>query len=720
MLVRRLAALSLIIAACTPMATDFTSLNAGPIEAPRSITPPAPPAATALPKLTPCPGGWMQHEDTCEPWPSGPATPCGPDEARFPGTAACTRIGTACTADDWATDLPAGALFVKPGTSPGGNGTRTSPFSTIDLALQAATNGSIVALSKGTHPAPFSVPAGITLWGACVAQTTVAGSTAPALSGAGPGATVKNLRVTGGRGGLVASGAGAELAVTDVLVDSAVGIGWAALSGGISRGTRVVIKDTRLSPTNTLGNGVTAIGGGQLLAAQQVVISGSRGYGLFVDGANSRAELSDVAITDTTADPAGQASGVSVGHGGAVQLHSAIIERNVGRGLEVTPGSTLELTDAVIRDTLPVAASTSRLGAGLISTGTVNATRLWCSGNTAYGIASYAGTVTLTDSVIDGTKNSTVIQGGIGLGAVLGSVTATRVAVRRSATVGVESNGAGSTLNATDLTITGTLAPAGGFGWGLATTSGGHATVSRATIEETAGMGIELGHDNASLIASDVTIRRTRPTPVGGEIAGGEGIVVSQGSTAQLDRVALEDNTSAGLMVAVSTVTVHDLAIRDTNLPTESRRLGAGVLVMEGGQLLGERVAVERSHLEGLFSDGAGSRIALTDVAVRVVDDAPCTGPNCSGVRPVGALAVHGGAVDLDRFLLAHCDGFGAVVYGGQLDLENGDVWGNDIGVNLIDMGYDVNRVNRDVRYLFNTQKLAAEVIPLPSLPSER
>jgi hypothetical protein len=159
--------------------------------------------------LTPCPAGWREVTDsatgtlTCDPWPETGYEECtADDQAHFPGEPGCMRIGTACSPDDnWAIDLPSDrpVLFVLAGATPGGDGSRVAPFATIGEGMGGAASGTIIAVGKGAYDEAVRVAGGVTLWGACVAETVVASSvpsaSAGSISAAGVDGVVRNLRV---------------------------------------------------------------------------------------------------------------------------------------------------------------------------------------------------------------------------------------------------------------------------------------------------------------------------------------------------------------------------------------------------------------------------------------------------------------------------------------------------------------------------------------------
>jgi hypothetical protein len=69
------------------------------------------------------------------------------------------------------------------------------------------------------------------------------------------------------------------------------------------------------------------------------------------------------------------------------------------------------------------------------------------------------------------------------------------------------------------------------------------------------------------------------------------------------------------------------------------------------------------------------------------------------------------------RFFIGSSGGIGVQVADtALLDLAEGWVGSHQIGANVIPAAYDVSRLDRNVTWARNTQKLAAQVVPLPRL----
>ncbi|MCZ7686077.1 MAG: DUF1565 domain-containing protein [Sandaracinaceae bacterium] len=129
--------------------------------------------------------------------PEAGASSCAGGEAHFQGEAGCAPLG-ACPAGEWADGLGGDVLFVRAGAS-GGDGSRASPFGTIAAALAAARAGTIVALSKGSFDEAVVLSSGVSLRGACAAETrlTAAGSGGAVVEVTASGAALEGLTIAG-------------------------------------------------------------------------------------------------------------------------------------------------------------------------------------------------------------------------------------------------------------------------------------------------------------------------------------------------------------------------------------------------------------------------------------------------------------------------------------------------------------------------------------------
>jgi len=267
------------------------------------------PDTPAPPVLTPCPAGWLEvapTEDdpvaTCEPWPETGPGDCADGEARFVGQEGCAPIGGACPSGEWAEDLPTTGriLYVRAGAPAGvGDGTRDAPFGTIAEAMAGASPSTVVALGKGIYDEAVELRRGVTLWGACVAETTLTCSvpatdegtvTAPLADGA-----VRRVRITGQRPGLRIVGGSASIRLEGVLISEPVGFGLAVAFGGRATLVDVVVRDTAAFPGIGGGRGLGIEMGGQV-EITRAIFERSAQANVAVSGETSTLIASDLAI----------------------------------------------------------------------------------------------------------------------------------------------------------------------------------------------------------------------------------------------------------------------------------------------------------------------------------------------------------------------------------------------------------------------------------------
>jgi len=283
--------LSLVVTALASCGEPQPEPDAEP-DASVEVDRPAAPSPPALPSLRSCEPGWAlvvlagpEALWTCEPWPDGGPRDCLGDEAHFTGEGGCRRIGAACPAGEWPDGLPADAtvLRVRSGAPPGGDGSIESPFGTVAAAMAVAREGSVVALGQGTFDEHVELPRGVTLWGACVAGTTVSSSTADEHIGTidvgGPDAVVRDLRVGGARPGVSVNGAVPSVRLEGVLIEGASGFGIRVARGRLT-GADVVVRDTGgLTDAGSLGVGLWAGEGAQVeLSASWSSVPGSTAW----------------------------------------------------------------------------------------------------------------------------------------------------------------------------------------------------------------------------------------------------------------------------------------------------------------------------------------------------------------------------------------------------------------------------------------------------------
>lgn len=283
--------------------------------------PPTPigvPLAPEPPNLLPCAGDFREVDRdgvaACDPWPETGRAECPPNEVHLPGTAGCAILGPACPAGLFPDDAPAGALFVDPGAAAPGDGSLATPFADLTDALAAAAllaeadGSATVQLAAAIFLDAVTLPADVTLRGACTAGTRFEGTT---VTGAGAavsadtgGGGLAQLTITGPRTALDVAGS-ASLVLTDLVVDEPGTPAVLLRERGTVRGDGLLLRaaDLETEPGLRLedagqadlrdlsveGFGVEVMGAGAVLQLRGAIVEGAAGTGLLVNAGASAA-----------------------------------------------------------------------------------------------------------------------------------------------------------------------------------------------------------------------------------------------------------------------------------------------------------------------------------------------------------------------------------------------------------------------------------------------
>ncbi len=445
--------------------------------------------------------------------------------------------------------------------------------------------------------------------------------------------------------------------------------------------TEVHLEDVvvrRIHPVNNDGGtSLAAYQGGSLFVTRVVVGEGAEDAVMVEESSHLSGE--DLVVRNQILNPenTGTGAGIRLRGDATASLQRVLVDRNAGRGIELKDGgNTLELNDAVIRDTQP--RSDGDRGVGL--------------------------------EVFEG-----------------GDVTLRGVVVQRSHTGGVILWD--SRLEATDLVIRDTRARASDheLGAGLVGVAGSTIRVQRGTIEGNhfAGVGSE-GEEGTQpgmateLSLTDVLIQDTHE-PASGNLGGG--LHVLNGHTAELLNVVIRRSHTYGLTASRDAqLLVANLVITDTAPTADTTAPGTagwGLSVGAGAVLNAQDVLVEGSYDSGaVFSDAGPS--TLTNVIIRDTALAECAGyePSDPGycvedgeVPTSRGVALQGESeVTLSRFELADNGALGAQILvgetsdgtpfdaGGVLHLSSGGVLDADVGVCLQSLpDYDESTLDVEV-----------------------
>ncbi len=549
--------------------------------------PPLAIASPSLPVLTPCPSGWSEREVSggirgCMPWNDETLDECPMGTARFVGEATCAPVGDVCPATEFPIEDAGGhTLYVSANASPiGADGSRAHPFPEIADAAREASTGTSIVLARGTyHESPIFLREGVSLIGACAAETVIRGQwfeddEIPSAPGVvtviGPDVRILNLRIQGHSVGLRIETVGvspASAAIDGLIIEDTAFVGLLVMDGSDVSVTNTVVRNTDAASTWH--------GGG-------IVIS-----------SNSRAELSRVDVR------ANATTGIGV-YGGTAILRSASIS-----------------------DSRP--SNDGRFGRGInVTDGRVELASVWTSDHHECGLGAYGGVVQAEDWVLVGKPSEEpTLRCGL-FAAEESSVTIRRILVRdvRNHAIAMQD----SQIELTDAVIVESHAQPDELetGWGLA--------AARATITATR---VSIAHASASAVfleASTATIRdlrvtSTRPHPSSGR---GYGISVQQRTTLTLERALIERSIGAalvtfreGTIVNAQHVRIREVVPGSCEAPCSRPGLGSGVAAVNGATIELSRFEIEETtcglHVVEGELDASLGRIANNEIGACIL-----------------------------------------------------------------------------------------------------
>lgn len=211
-----------------------------------------------------------------------------PPDARL---GVCADDLTECP-NEWPTNVPPGAVYVKLGGVPGAMGTKADPYGSIDEALGAGA--STIAVAPGTYAAPSAFTRPTMLIGACASTTRIDG----------------NVVVDGN-----------DVELRDVAVDG--------------RTTALDIRNAtltmdRVEVTTAADDApVVTVSAGGVLIGERVRVP-NVGRGIEVDGGSLTLRSSEVVANEHAVDCAGS--------GARLELERSYVHANIAHGVRITDG----------------------------------------------------------------------------------------------------------------------------------------------------------------------------------------------------------------------------------------------------------------------------------------------------------------------------------------------------------------------------------------------
>jgi len=433
-----------------------------------------------------------------------------------------------------------------------------------------------------------------------------------------------------GGGGSGASSAGdANLSVTRGLFSGNRQFGVLANNGELAF-TDVRVRNTLGTATDDDGTGILGNDSSDI-TLERVVVEGNRVSGIGARGGTL--SLTDVAVLSTipeVADGTG-GNGLSLFEGATATADRVLVDDNATVGMSVAGmGTRLDGRDVVVRDTQ--LDSSGGRGYGLLATsaGTMTLERVALSRNHTQGAGVVGATMELTDAVIEDTLPDAEMRLGEGGGTQGGgTLRMTRAIVRRNLRSGLYAFGDDSRIELTDVLVAETDSElmTGLTGLGLVIQIGASGALSRVLFDANRHLGMAVSHSGTVVTASDIVVRDT--ASIRGDQLSGRGVNLQTGASLTIERVAIERCRDTGFSVFGddTTLTLSDLSVTDI-AAVEATGIGGWGLTLGGVTGTVQRVRIERAHATGLLVTG-GADLVVEDVAV--IDTAPVEADSSGG-----------------------------------------------------------------------------------------
>jgi hypothetical protein len=399
-----------------------------------------------------------------------------------------------------------------------------------------APPGTIIALSRGRHLGGVAVETGITLVGACAAETII--EVVPdfgydaALVAFGTEIVIRDLTVTGDGIG-IAVNFGASARIEAVAVEGAILFGISITEGGFASVRRSTIRGTRNRTIEDVTTSMALfVNHNGTLEADQIILEG-----------NARDGISSI-LENSTA-----------------RVHRAIVRGSNQSTAGVTSGHSLELAESVIEG--------FDIGA-LINQGVAEIRDV---------------------RITNGLANAAIATAGVWVGATA-RASLLRVLIEDRQMAGIFGEGEMSITDSIVREIRAGLVPGNShgemIGAGVAGHEGARVTLDRVALQDIDGIGV-LALRNSSIQLHDVDIDRMRTIP-NGKFARGIGIELS--SVARGRRIRVRNTREFGLSILTgSTAHLSHVWVHDTDENAcmigvcEAPEYGDGIAVADGSYL---------------------------------------------------------------------------------------------------------------------------------------
>lgn len=549
-----------------------------------------------------------------------PPGPCPKAQMAVPGETMCREVAP-CGMGTWG-DVPveADTEYVDASYSGGSSdGTVGKPWTTIQVGIDAAAPGAIVAVAAGKYGEDVLIQGhAVRLWGRCPAMVDIVGTgaelAAVSVETGAAGSEVRDLALTGATDGLLLSGSEdvvvdrvwihetsnrginvqgtlgpTRIAVMRSLVEAATDQG-IFIAGSDAALEATVVRDTRPRANQTFGGGIAVLadmGRRGSVTIRSSVAEQNRTHGVLVAGSDATIESTVVRGTQPQASDQASGRGIGIqgdaGQSARVTIRSSVVDQNCDVGVYIS-GSEATIESTVVRGTRPQA-SDQRFGWGI---GVQESDACQCA------------TLTLRSSVVD-----------------------------QNHEIGVVVGGADATIESTVVRRTQPRAFDQGFGRGIQIQGrmGRRASVAvrSSVVDENRESGVVVSGSDATI--ESTVVRDTQPRASDQETGGGITVQADsktkERASATIRTSVVEQNRDIGISVFSSDATVDRTVVRDTQPRASDGAFGDGVAAWALEGPAGAVVTASRidhSARAGVSSFGASATLGATVLECNAID----------------------------------------------------------------------------------------------------
>ena len=634
-----------------------------------------------------------------EPEPAEPEAPCPSGQVYDETGDEPVCVPEACGVGPWGNEADAD-LFVAAGGS-GGDGSQERPFGSIQEAADAmgSDGGGVVTIAAGTYVENLALDDahdGVVLAGRCAELVTIDGSGAeePGIAVARGSLEVRGVTVTGGRWGIAVMQTGWPVEPVSLVLRSSTlegnrEVGLAVADVGASvEAVGATVRETASNADGNLGWGVV-VQEGASLDATDLLLEGNHGTGLFASSPGTTVALTSAVVRDTQTQTDGTfGRGVEINNGASLDATDLLLEGNHELGLYASnPGTAVALSGVVVRDTQTEGDGTGGRGVVVQDGAWLDATDLLLEDNHEIGLRAEdpGTTVILSGVAVRDTQTRADGNHGRGVEAIDGaSLHATDLLLEGNHDLGLLAASPGTTVVLTSAVIRDTLPQADGTsGRGVEVNDGASLDATDLLLQGNHDIGLSAAHLGTTLVLTDAVVRDTQPRTDGTAGWGGN---IQEGASLDATDLLFEGNHQVGLRAANpgTTVVLSGAVVRDTQLQSDGTG-GWGVGVSDGASLDATDLLLEGNREYGLFATHPGTIVTLMDTVVR--DTRPGFGVG-GGPGLVIQVQAH---IDAVRLAVLRSTGPGAYLVDGSLQCRDCTFEDNGFGGLVV---VDDSRVN--------------------------